>query len=1040
LKQVQTAKQIIDSESEEDSTSSLLEDSSNREFEIVLVFQNGRQDRKWNKPHKSDSRESTLFAYLDTWEFYEGMEDQDYTPSEYEAFEGIIQATCFVLVEKHFHVKRLDEEDLPQDPSARRKCGKYTFVTVGMTERQFREWAHQSRYLLPLEPQILQRWLAGFKNRLATSIADMQKGRFITWDCFQDLYAPYNNYLPHWIYQTRRNVWKKDPTLAGETLFSTSDRIKMIIEKLESNPNPHTNDLGGCGMDLDSLKYSKGHPLHEYFALHDRYDIRMIRGPFRFKRNGRIKLPLQQLRYYYGEYIGFYYGFMEFSVNHMILPAIVGIVLFVQQMITGVVNNGFSAAYGIFMIFWAISFPTLWQQQELILSNFWGQTSVSKKEGARPEFEGAMVYSPVNGSMIPYETPARVRQRKCRTQSVLSLCLVALGINIMLLIILRNIVEDSMNVDKADVYMGFITAIVILLTNGIYYYVAIWANDNENHLTDTEYENAKIWKSFAFRFLNAYNALFYITFFKSSDIGCRESSDDEQEGCFKELRITLAVIFGTLLFWQNITELVPLWIYIVDFTRNRPNEIYDQWRLSSYESTWGDLDELIIQFGYICIFVVAFPLAPAVGLISIVLEIVVDQYKMSNLVRRPIPQGGQDLGDWVELLYIIAAVSVTVNIAIICFVTDDLNNMLGVDPDTVSRSDELVMFIFCEHIIIIVFLMLFAYFTQRMEKLGKKNEREHYIQTVLHTHSQSIQHHWETWESWTEKEVRDWLYAMGGQEKAHVAQRFLENRIRGQGLKYLSEDDLRTKLEIREHGDRIWAWELLVDLRQPAYGDPECMEYLMKARDAGIRMRKLDGKVRDGTLTKDDFAEDWKLKTDVQEEDIQSNLRKSGGHEGVLRFDVYSFGDFLANSEDEHNLDESVLKRLWDELTKDEDTLDASEMRDVLFPYVQLYLEHFKITYNESFDEVVKEMIQYLQKVWNRKKGAMVRMKFRDVAWIGRELIDRGLEEIQDLADSDQWDITEHVEKEVDKEDSDSETQEDSAPLIGRAGAKERNV
>ena len=110
--------------------------------------------------------------------------------------------------------------------------------------------------------------------------------------------------------------------------------------------------------------------------------------------------------------------------------------------------------------------------------------------------------------------------------------------------------------------------------------------------------------------------------------------------------------------------------------------------------------------------------------------------------------------------------------------------------------------------------MLFAYFTQRMEKLGKKNEREHYIQTVLHTHSQSIQHHWETWESWTEKEVRDWLYAMGGQEKAHVAQRFLENRIRGQGLKYLSEDDLRTKLEIREHGDRIWAWELLVDLRR----------------------------------------------------------------------------------------------------------------------------------------------------------------------------------------------------------------------------------
>merc|ERR550534_1153505 len=126
-----------------------------------------------------------------------------------------------------------------------------------------------------------------------------------------------------------------------------------------------------------------------------------------------------------------------------------------------------------------------------------------------------MVYSSANGTLIPYETPKKVRGRKCRTTSIIMLCIVMLGVNIFFLILLRQAIEDSNDVDKADMYMGFITAFAILITNSIYYHVAYWANEYENHRTDREFENALIWKSFAFRFINAYNALFYVSFLKS---------------------------------------------------------------------------------------------------------------------------------------------------------------------------------------------------------------------------------------------------------------------------------------------------------------------------------------------------------------------------------------------------------------------------------------------------------------------------------------------------------------------------------------------
>ena len=67
---------------------------------------------------------------------------------------------------------------------------------------------------------------------------------------------------------------------------------------------------------------------------------------------------------------------------------------------------------------------------------------------------------------------------------------------------------------------------------------------SENHRTSSEYEDALILKTFAFRFLNSYSSLFYIGFIKKYDVGC---PDDQSGGCLGELRVQLISIFFTII-------------------------------------------------------------------------------------------------------------------------------------------------------------------------------------------------------------------------------------------------------------------------------------------------------------------------------------------------------------------------------------------------------------------------------------------------------------------------------------------------------------
>lgn len=80
--------------------------------------------------------------------------------------------------------------------------------------------------------------------------------------------------------------------------------------------------------------------------------------------------------------------------------------------------------------------------------------------------------------------------------------------------------------------------------------------------------------------------------------------------------------------------------------------------------------EMILQYGFITIFVVAFPLAPFFALINNIFEMRFDAKKLLVYYRRPIFARVHSIGVWYRILDCISKLSVITNGFIIAFTSD----------------------------------------------------------------------------------------------------------------------------------------------------------------------------------------------------------------------------------------------------------------------------------------------------------------------------------------------------------------------------------
>jgi anoctamin-7 len=176
----------------------------------------------------------------------------------------------------------------------------------------------------------------------------------------------------------------------------------------------------------------------------------------------------------------------------------------------------------------------------------------------------------------------------------------------------------------------------------------------EMHRTQTEFEDNLTLKVFVFQFCNFYSSIFYIGFFKGRFVGYPghytkffglRNEACGNGGCLIELATQLGVIMIGKQTINNVQEIVipKIKSYLqrkkTSKSQSKEETPWEQdYRLVPNDGLFQEYLEMVLQFGFITIFVAAFPLAPLFALLNNWVEIRLDASKFVTETRRPVAE------------------------------------------------------------------------------------------------------------------------------------------------------------------------------------------------------------------------------------------------------------------------------------------------------------------------------------------------------------------------------------------------------------------
>jgi hypothetical protein len=492
------------------------------------------------------------------------------------------------------------------------------------------------------------------------------------------------------------------------SIFRKVDRLKLTYTMILSQIDLHkldTLDLIVTHFPLHNQSDLIGYDIHAvpvHSSLHQVVmKTEVCRGVLStWKTNDILVAPISDIRNYFGEKVALYFWFLYIYTRWLVILGVIGLVVSIVGFhdLDSVHRNYLHTAFCLCTVVWSTAFMVRWRQHQVIKSIEWGQIDFEEDETTRPQFQGETQRSPVTDAndSLHYDRAARLKYVLIGIV-ITNAMIVSGGVLVYALLYWRLLaIERKMFVfydyDYAADLFGVLTAVQIEVFNFLYYKVSVRLTDLENYKTQSQYENSLIIKTYLFEFFNSYNSIIYIAFFKSQVEGCLFVEDDQgnlKEDCMYELRTQLTWIFIIHVLMNLFNTLRPL---VVEWwhKRKRPTSQEDEapslqsnldiemkkdeFLVRGLDGTFSEYLELMVQFGYNTLFAVAFPLAPFLALLSNLVEIVVDRFKILHLYRRPTPLGAKTIGQWADVLESLTLISILTNSAILCFTLRTFDN------------------------------------------------------------------------------------------------------------------------------------------------------------------------------------------------------------------------------------------------------------------------------------------------------------------------------------------------------------------------------
>ncbi|XP_066295921.1 anoctamin-7-like isoform X4 [Branchiostoma lanceolatum] len=363
--------------------------------------------------------------------------------------------------------------------------------------------------------------------------------------------------------------------------------------------------------------------------------------------------------------------------------------------------------FAIFMSFWAVTFLEYWKRKNASLAHHWDVMDFEEEEERpRPAFSAmapSMEKNPVTGIKEPH-FPDEDRFKRMMAGSVIIIFMMVMVLIFVLGVIMyrvlisiplfQSVMFRAQASNIANMSGACVNLILIMASGIVYQKIAEKLTEWEMHRTQTEHEDSYTFKVFIFQFVNFYSSIFYIAFFKGRFVGYPghynrffglRNEACGQGGCLVELAQQLAVIMIGKQVINNAQEIiVPK---IKNYLQRRevtkgmeksaePARWEEDYQLIENEGLFEEYLEMVIQFGFITIFVAAFPLAPLFALLNNWVEIRLDAHKYVCEVRRSVSERAQDIGVWFNILDALVQLAVISNAFIIAVTSEFLPRLL----------------------------------------------------------------------------------------------------------------------------------------------------------------------------------------------------------------------------------------------------------------------------------------------------------------------------------------------------------------------------
>ncbi len=545
---------------------------------------------------------------------------------------------------------------------------------------------------------------------------------------------PQNRYL----YQTYQSV-------RGKTLFRAKDRLyltKAVMDRF-----------------FDVEVFVTNNVVHSILALHDAnrgekitIDVLLRRWVYFWRASAReagapyvthyaydeseevwwywrlFAQPLSDIRDYFGEKIAMYYSWLGFYTVFMIVPALIGVGMIVVYATRGFVDtvdhiDWFLCGFTITIVVWSSMYKVSWDREVECIQIKWGLKGYEEEEKDRPQFKGDENTN--NRSLVNNQLEATFPAETRRLYIIGSWGVLSVIISILLSLIgslfyLEYLVDyewTSIEFNHFSWVVAAIQAIIIQVNTALYNPFARMLNDNENHKTETSYEDVLIQKLLVFQLFNNFAALAFTSFAKDAVFG-----NCNIYGCMYDLRVLLIAVVVARFFADFFTMGWPYFKSkisdIFGYNGESKNlgmanaeevqqlnaepdddlQFMDEVNRNPFHGTLNSYADTVVQYGFVNWYTMALPVLGLFALFENMFKLRMEAWKLCVYTRRPHVLLGEDMHMWSSLMDMMAYAGCVNSVAVLVFTSSSF--------DEYTFVHKVILFLVTEQVLVLFKLLM----------------------------------------------------------------------------------------------------------------------------------------------------------------------------------------------------------------------------------------------------------------------------------------------------------------------------------------------